>query len=448
MVDRQEIYKTYQVGTPYYGFARGNLQKILNLFGDYEIEDRRAIVPLGYGLEMLEELEDGTIQANDSRWPEQTAALAAWIRQGFGIMKAPAGWGKTVWSWRLISALKQRTLLLAHTTGLRDQFIARGYKHTNLKDLERIHGKLAGSYDSYGDQLYPITDSTIQSWYSVTQKTRLADLQNQFGLILVDEGHHASALSYARIILELNPMFLASITATPYRKDGTHVLTFDVVGPVVVEAHGEQLPCEVEYVRTSLEIDPAIANHYYAGPWNYIMKQLIKNKERNELVIDKVHADVRAGHKVLVLSDRNNHVEWIHQQLTAIGCRSAIILGYTWNREEIKQKMIHGDLDVIVSGKVFNEGEDVPPLSALHLVTPNSNEALTEQRAGRIRRPWPGKMPPVIRDYLDFGHSMLFAAKNTRERVYVRLNFKLPTPVKRTTADVGLAMWDPRKGQA
>lgn len=442
LVDQVEVIRTYRLypgveisnllGHPvsdvgYYGFARGNVSKLLELFSDQDIADERSVSPLGFDLELLEEFEhENKIYRldQDSRWAEQTATFHQWLKYGYGTLKAPAGWGKTLWLWRIIAHLNQKTMLFAHTTGLRDQFISTGKKHTNLEDLERFHGvTVAGSYDTSYDQIYPVTSSTFQSWYK--HKEKLATLRNYFGLVAVDESHHVPALTYARIITELNPMFLLGITATPNRKDGTEVVLFDVVGPVVAEAHGEQLQCDVVFEYTACTIPQNEANRSYMGPWNYMLQKIINNRPRNDFIVEKVCSDIQLGHKVLVLSDRQEHIELLCELINASGYKAAYIHAGVWNRDDIKKSMMDNELDVIVAGKVFNEGENVPVLSSLHMVTPNSNEPLTEQRIGRIRRPHPGKLRPIIRDYIDVGHNMLFAAKETRLAVYRRMGFPI-----------------------
>src|SRR5699024_3763117 len=47
--------------------------------------------------------------------------------------------------------------------------------------------------------------------------------RDDFDLIIIDEFHHAAAMSYTRILEYFNPDFLLGLTATPERTDGQDV---------------------------------------------------------------------------------------------------------------------------------------------------------------------------------------------------------------------------------
>jgi superfamily II DNA or RNA helicase len=64
-----------------------------------------------------------------------------------------------------------------------------------------------------------------------------------------------------------------------------------------------------------------------------------------------------------------------------------------------------------------DEGLDVPTLTAVHMVAPARAAARVEQRVGRIMRPAPGKVQPVIYDYVD-NDSLMQSQWRSRAKVY------------------------------
>ena len=68
-----------------------------------------------------------------------------------------------------------------------------------------------------------VTVATYQS------AVRRGDLVDRFGLLIVDEAHHAPADGYAQLLGELKPRFLLGLTATPWRGDERQL--DDIFGP-------------------------------------------------------------------------------------------------------------------------------------------------------------------------------------------------------------------------
>ena len=53
-----------------------------------------------------------------------------------------------------------------------------------------------------------------------------------YGMIIVDECHHSSSISYEKALSETNAQYVYGLTATPKRHDGQHPVTFMQYRPI------------------------------------------------------------------------------------------------------------------------------------------------------------------------------------------------------------------------
>jgi superfamily II DNA or RNA helicase len=71
----------------------------------------------------------------------------------------------------------------------------------------------------------------------------------------------------------------------------------------------------------------------------------------------------------------------------------------------------------VILATVADEGVDIPRLDRLHLVWPQRRELTIIQQVGRILRPHPDKLRPVVFDYVD-SEGMLAAQAAARQQIY------------------------------
>ena len=53
-----------------------------------------------------------------------------------------------------------------------------------------------------------------------------------YGMVIVDECHHVSAVNFERILKYSNARYVYGLTATPIRKDGHQPIIFMQCGPI------------------------------------------------------------------------------------------------------------------------------------------------------------------------------------------------------------------------
>jgi superfamily II DNA or RNA helicase len=67
---------------------------------------------------------------------------------------------------------------------------------------------------------------------SISRKGEVKEYVNNYGMLIADECHHASAFTYEQILKTTNAKYIYGLTGTPTRKDGHHPILFMHCGPI------------------------------------------------------------------------------------------------------------------------------------------------------------------------------------------------------------------------
>jgi superfamily II DNA or RNA helicase/HKD family nuclease len=245
---------------------------------------------------------------------------------------------------------------------------------------------------------------------SLASQGRLLGLQpDAYGVLVVDEFHHAEASTYAQLLEHLKPKVLLGLTATPERSDGLSVLHwFD--GRVASElrlwkALDDGLLSPFQYFGvsdgTSLKevrwlssgYDPAALEKVYTADHVWCRKVL---SSVNTYVTDP-HAMRALGFCVT-----KGHADFMATQFSAAGLPSAAVVAETSSAE--RQRVLHalstGELRCVFCVDVFNEGVDLPNVDTLLFLRPTESATLFLQQLGRGLRRSTNKTCLTVLDFI------------------------------------------------
>ena len=368
--------------------------------------------------------------------PDQEEAAAAMLRYDTGILCAPTAFGKTVTAAALIARRGVNTLVLVHRTGLLKQWQER------LQVFLAIGGKgVIGTIG--GGKAKPTGKIDIAVMQSLHAQGEIGELVENYGHVIVDECHHLSAVSFEAILKRARARYVLGLTATPLRRDGRQPIIFMQCGPTrhtALKPAGAPQTLEVIHRLLAARIDLAAD----AGIQD-VFRHIANDASRTAALADEISNAFEQGHKVLVLTERTEHLAAIGAALAG-RVRTLFTLHGRMSRKQ--RAGLIDDLDalppdaprvLLSTGKLVGEGFDHPPLDTLVLAMPISWKGTLQQYAGRLHREHANKTSVRIIDFVDHGHPALVRMWERRQRGYKAMGYRFPAAPGSGTLDFDTA---------
>ena len=334
---------------------------------DYEVVDKRVVYEIEHP-EFKFDLRPSQKAVYDE--VQDSSIINAWV-----------SWGKTFTGLAIAGKLGQKTLVVTHTTNLRNQW---------EKEVKKCFGYTAGRIGSGMFNIdAPIVCGNIQTLYR-----RMDDIKKEFGTLILDEMHHVSSPTFTRIVDEMPCRYKIGLTGTLERKDGSHVVFRDYFGDNVMKPPKENyLVPKIDILKTEIRF---LDGSY--TPWAERINHLTMDAEYVHGVAATAARYAAEGHKVLVVSDR---VKFLKSCAALVGDKAVSITGDMdfAERERTMQKIKNEKQILFGTQSIFSEGISINELSCLVLGTPVNNDPLLTQLIGRIIRKVDGKKQPVVVDF-------------------------------------------------
>lgn len=353
---------------------------------------------------------------------EQKAAVDALIQHDNGILHATTAFGKTVTAASIIAQKKVNTLILVHSTTLLaqwherlTQFLDINYQEPETQIKRRGRKKAfstIGCLDSKRNTLHGVIDIALMQ--SCVQDGEVKPFVKDYGMVIVDECHHAASVTYEQVAKSLNAHIVYGLTATPIRKDGHQPILFMQFGPIrfVADAKAQMdkqsfqrylIPRFTSYRELSIDGDT----------YTSLLPKLAEDELRNQLIVDDITKVVHQGRTPIILTKLVSHVETIASMLEPY-IQNVIRLtgvGKTREKRNAMQKLLsvpkEEALAIVATGSYVGEGFDYPRLDTLFLALPISWKGTVQQYVGRLHRDHEGKQDVRVYDYIDI-HIPLF----------------------------------------
>ncbi len=301
----------------------------------------------------------------------------------------PTGGGKTyIFSYiaHQSSIKGNRVLILVHRAELLDQ------ASSSLRTMGVRHGLIQAGRSM--DLSHAVQVASVQ-----TLARRLHLLPRQFfQLMVVDEAHHTTAGTWAKVIEHFSPAAkLLGVTATPIRSDGRGLAEHYqamVLGPTAqwLTDHG------------------FLASARVLAPPGFDVAGLRKrmgdfDAKQAEQRTTSIHGDCLShyrrhlsGQTAIAFCCSVAHAEAVADLFNRHGITAASIDG---SMDAARRRRLLGDLGdgrlkVLTSCSLIGEGVDVPSVAGCILLRPTTSVALHLQMIGRCLRPQDGKTATVL----------------------------------------------------
>jgi superfamily II DNA or RNA helicase len=303
---------------------------------------------------------------------------------------APVGFGKTVlFSYIAAEYVKRgaKVLVLAHRQELLDQIIEKTSLFGLTTGLEKAESRVDEA------SLPDVTVASVQT----LQRARLTRFEpGAFGLIVIDEAHHAVTDAYKNIVSRFFAAPVLGVTGTPERLDGEGLgVTFDHA-PVVISLD--------EGIRAGWLSKPRLRTYtidgYNLDSVKTVAGEFDAGDLERELLADPVlHAathilrEVCPGRRTLVFTPTVKTAERLAETLVSKGMPAIAVSGSMGKQEraEATKRYRSGEVPIAINCMLWTEGFDVPETDCVVLLRPTKSSALLTQMVGRGLRISEGK---------------------------------------------------------
>ncbi len=356
--------------------------------------------------------------------PDQEAAVTAMLHHEVGVLCAPTAFGKTVTAAAMIARRGINTLVLVHRIELLKQWQER------LQSFLGVGKGVVGTIG--GGKAKPTGIIDIAVMQSLSRQGEINPLVENYGHVIVDECHHIGAASFDAILKRVKAKYVLGLTATPIRRDGQQPIIFMQCGPTRhTAAKPESAPNDLAVVphtlhkRIDLPTDTGIQD---------VFRHLAVDPDRTVAIASEIENAYKQGRKVLVLTERIEHLEAIK---AALGNKVAALTVLHGRLTKKLRASLIAALEalppdaprvLLATGKLVGEGFDHPPLDTLVLAMPVSWKGTLQQYAGRLHREHATKTDVRIIDFVDTGHPALLRMWDKRQRGYQAMGYRVGLP--------------------
>jgi superfamily II DNA or RNA helicase len=338
------------------------------------------------------------IQLRDYQARAVESAFREWNDVRSTLLVAATGTGKTTVFTEIICRMRPaRALILAH----REELIFQAKRRVEDQGGLECHIEMADqSASTHFLFKAPVIAATVQTLISGIGDTRRMHRFNpmDFGLLVIDEGHHSIAASYRKVIeyFSQNPeLKVLGVTATPDRADEEALgQIFESVADIyeILDAIHDGWLVPVDQQMVTIE-DLDFSNiRTTAGDLNYGDLATVMEAEKVLHGLCASTIEIIGNRQTIVFTSSVRHAEMACNIFNRHRPNMADwICGKTpkKDRRDTMAAFSDGSLQLLCNVGCITEGVDVPAAEVVVMGRPTKSRSLYAQMAGRILRPLP-----------------------------------------------------------
>jgi DNA repair protein RadD len=326
-------------------------------------------------------------------WDYQQRAIEA-VREAYRgghrrpLLVAPCGAGKTIMFSAIGKAVAERgkrVWILVHRQELLDQVAGA------LSRFRVPFGFIAAGYEPAD---HPVQIASVMTLI----RRQVAPPE----LLIIDEAHHATSGSWAKVIAMCPQARLLGVTATPTRLSGEglgDVFDAMVLGPTTQELIDRGYLCAPRvFAPPTINTD---GMHTLMG--EFVKREVAEAVDRPTVTGDAIahYQALTPGLKAVVFCVSLEHAARLTHAAREKGIRAISIDGTMdrFIRRRIVSDFTNHNLDWLVTVDLVSEGFDVPSIDVGIFLRPTQSMGLWLQQTGRILRTSPGKATAWILDH-------------------------------------------------
>jgi len=306
-------------------------------------------------------------------------------KEGFdkGLVVAATGIGKTYLA-AFDSKNYKRVLFVAHREEILKQ-AADSFKNVRHSD------DFGFFYSEQKDTNKEVIFALVQTLGKEEYLNEEYFSRDYFSYIVVDEFHHAVSGNYQRIIDYFQPKFLLGLTATPERLDCKDVFAlcdYNTIYEVrLKESIDKGWLVPFRYYGIYDETVNYEDLEYKNGKYNdkELEEALMLNKRGNLILNHYLKYNSR---RALGFCTSRKHADFMAKTFCEKGIKAVSVYSgekgeYTAERSEAIKQLRKGDIRVVFSVDMFNEGLDIRSLDMVMFLRPTQSPTIFLQQLGR-----------------------------------------------------------------
>ncbi|MEA5469163.1 DEAD/DEAH box helicase family protein [Spirulina sp. 06S082] len=310
--------------------------------------------------------------------------------------------------------------LITHATGTGKTHIALSdAKNLGFRTLYLVHRKkvvsqtlerFAEIWANASSEIYrkkqgkPNTQIVLSTIQAISSSLNEFD-EREFGYIIIDEAHHATAETYRKILNYFKPKFILGLTATPERHDGQSLIEIfqnSAHRLELEEAIARELLVPIRCVRVKTNIDLTKIRFNGVDYRSKDLGEYLFVPSRDRLIVE-TYINHALNKRAVCFCLNIKHAEDITAEFKSNGVSASHISGRMKNqeREEILQAYHAGKIKVLCACDILNEGWDSPETEVLLMARPTLSKVIYLQQLGRGTRCASGKEYLLVFDFID-----------------------------------------------
>lgn len=249
---------------------------------------------------------------------------------------------------------------------------------------------------------------SVQSWNA----RELADLPpDHFDYVVFDEAHRAQADTYQRILDHIKPKVLMGLTATPERSDGRDIrddfggrFTHEMRLADAIEAR-HLAPFHYFGVSDEPSVDFSHLGWPRGGYRTADLDRVVgSNERRARWVLTQLVDHVASPQEIRALGFcvSKAHARFMARYFSDHGVAAEALTADSADsqRQTVRRRLVSGDIQVIFTVDLFNEGVDIPEVDTVLFLRPTESLTVYLQQLGRGLRLHEGKSHLTVLDFI------------------------------------------------
>ena len=371
---------------------------------------------------------------------QQDLAAEKLLRFDNGILSAATAFGKTVVCSYLIAQRKVSTLVLLESTDLVDQWIDELNRFLNIDEEPpayktktgriKMRKTVIGTYQAGTDKTTGIIDVAMIG--SVYRKGEIFPEIDRYGLVIMDECHHAASLQAQQVLRRVKAKYVYGVSATPLRSDKLEKINYMMLGPIRHQytprehaiKQGIQLLVRPRFTRVVDFSEEKLEIHQ-------AYELISEDADRNRQIVEDVHSVIQTGRTPVILTRLKKHAKLLYDTLSDAAQHVFLLYGdNTQNQnQEIRREILNipatETMLLIATGQKIGEGFDCPRLDTLMLASPVKFDGRLIQYVGRLNRSYEGKKDVVVFDYVDAHIGVFDNQYRNRLAAYKKIGYQI-----------------------